>query len=258
MNAMTEQIEQLAGQLRQEFVEDAHEMLDRLDNIAGEAAESESDPKALMQEARRIIHTLKGSGGTHDYPDVSIIALRAEDYLADLDGLTARQQGDVQAYTDAMRRALTGEAHVAGTFKEAVRQLPARWNFNVGDVEIREVEVLLVSSAKVLSHKVRNELEACGYRVTIVANPIMALELAVRTQPDLVIASAMLDIMTGVDLARALGSISGTESIPFALLTSFNRGHHELAGLPVDAAVIRIGSHFGDDVADVMSRFEIG
>lgn len=258
MNAMTEQMEQLAGQLRQEFVEDAQEMLDRLDNLAGEAVDPESDAKALLNEARRIVHTLKGAGGTHDLPDVSIIALRAEDYLAELSGLTARQQHDIQAYSDALRRALKGEAHVAGTFKETVRQLPARWNFNVGDVEIREVEVLLVSAAKVLSHKVRNELQACGYRVTTVNNPVMALELAIRTQPDLVIASAMLDIMTGVDLARALGSISATESIPFALLTSFGRGHPELAGLPVDAAIIRIGSCFGDDVADVMSRFEIG
>jgi CheY-like chemotaxis protein len=241
-----------------EFVEDAHEMLDRLDSLVGAAAPGEGEPRDLLREARRIFHTLKGAGGTHDYPEVSIIALRAEDYLAELGELSARQRGDLQAFTDALRRTLEGRSLRPSVFREEVRQLPARWSFNVGDVEIREVEVLLVSSAKTLAHKVRNELSACGYRVVSVTQPIAALELAIRTRPDLIISSTVLDTMTGVDLARALAAISATEQIPFALLTSFSRGHPELNGLPVDAGVIRVGANFGDDVADVLSRFEIG
>lgn len=258
MNAIQEQMEQLSDQLRNEFVEDGIEALDRLDSLVDDAIRGEGDPAEALQEARKLFHMLKGSGSTHDYPEVSIIAMRAEEYLTGLPALKEAQRGDLQAYFEALKRALSGDIQRPAAFKAEIRQLPTRWSFNVGDVDIREVEVLLVSAAKVVAHKVRNELEACGYRVVTISSPITALELAIRTQPDLIISSTVLDTMTGVDLARALGSISATEQIPFALLTSFQRGHPELAGIPVDAGIIRVGANFADDVADVMSRFEIG
>ncbi|MGF1623602.1 MAG: Hpt domain-containing protein [Alphaproteobacteria bacterium] len=258
MNAMKEQMEQLTDQLRVEFIEDAHEMLDRFDGLVVNAADGAGDPGAALHEARRIVHTLRGAGGTHDFPELSIIALRASDYLAEIEAISGRHRDDLQRYTDALRRALAGQSLRPSAFKQEIRQLPSRWSFNVGDVEVREVEVLLVSTARAVSRKVRSELEACGYRVVTVSQPIAALELAIRTLPDLVISSTVFDTMTGVDLARALGAISATEQIPFALLTSFARGHPELNGLPVDAAIIRVGPLFADDVADVLGRFEIG
>ena len=256
MNAIQDRMDKLVDQLSVEFVEDAHDMLDRLDNLILEGAAD--DAEAPLLEAKRIIHSLKGSGTTFGFGDVSILAIRAEDYLADLTGLGPKHRTDIQAYSDAMRRALDGEDAQVRDIKSEIRQLPTRWSFEVGDVEIREVEVLLISTAKVLAHKVRNELQACGYRVATVPSPTVALDMAIRTQPDLIISSTVLDGMTGVDLARALSVISSTDQIPFALLTSFERGHPELSGLPVGAGIIRVGQHFGDDVAEVLSRFEIG
>ena len=256
MNAIQDRMDLLVDQLSVEFVEDAHDMLDKLDNLVIDA--DSVDPGDLLLEARRIIHSLKGSGTTFGFGDVSIIAVRAEDYLAELDRLEPAHRTNIQAFSDAMRRALDGEDAQSRDLKTEIRQLPTRWSFEVGDIEVREVEVMLVSTAKVLAHKVRNELQACGYRVSTVASPVMALEIAIRTQPDLIISSTVLDGMTGVDLARALSVITSTDQIPFALLTSFERGHHELSGLPIAAGIIRVGPHFGDDVADILGRFEIG
>ncbi|MEZ5666244.1 MAG: Hpt domain-containing protein [Alphaproteobacteria bacterium] len=256
MNAIQQRMDQLVDQLSGEFVEDANDMLDRLDNLVVVGAEG-GGAEALL-EARRIVHSLKGSGATFGFRDVSLIAVRAEDFLSDLQVLTEQHRTSIQAFTDAMRRALDSDNTAPVDFKAEVRQLPTRPSFDVNDVEIREVEVLLVSSAKVLAHKVRNELSACGYRVATVTSPIMALEMAIRTQPDMIVSSTVLDGMTGVDLARALSVISTTEQIPFALLTSFERGHPELSGLPVGVGIIRVGPHFSEDVAEVLSRFEVG
>jgi CheY-like chemotaxis protein len=54
----------------------------------------------------------------------------------------------------------------------------------------------------------------------------------------MIVASAVMDGISGVDLARALKSIHATRKIPFVLLTSFERDHPELRGLPDDAALV--------------------
>lgn len=254
MSAVGQQIEQLADQLRLEFVEDAQDMLDRLDGLLAEGSAGDAD----VREARRMFHALKGTCSSNDFAEAGIVAMRAGDYLADLDSLRPEQCRDLQAYADAVRHALDSRGSRPLAFRETIRQLPARSSFNVADVEVREVEVLLVSAAKTLAHKVRNELAACGFRVVTISQPIAALEMALRTQPDLIVCSTVLDTMTGVDLARALAAISATQNIPFALLTSFQRGHPELNGLPMEAGIIRVGASFSDDVAEVLSRFEIG
>ena len=54
----------------------------------------------------------------------------------------------------------------------------------------------------------------------------------------MVIASAVMDKISGIDLARALKSMTATRHIPFALLTSFDAKHPELRQLPDDVALV--------------------
>ncbi len=111
-------------------------------------------------------------------------------------------------------------------------------------------------SARVVADFVR-ELRNCGYRVTSAYSFFEALELTVRTRPDLVISSAILDNLSGVDLACSIGAIAPTRDIPFALLTSFDAGHDAIRGLPEHAAILRKGESFGEDLANTLERFEI-
>ena len=64
-----------------------------------------------------------------------------------------------------------------------------------------------------------------------------ALELAIRTRPDMIVSSGVLDEMSGVDLGAALAVVQPTETIPFALLTSSKDA--SLKRLPANAVVIK-------------------
>jgi CheY-like chemotaxis protein len=120
-----------------------------------------------------------------------------------------------------------------------------------------DVEILLVdpqrSSARIFSR----ELASCGYRVTTYLRSFEALELSVRIKPDMVIASAMLDEISGVELGCALAAMESTESIPFAVLTSFNKSHATLKNLPEKARVLKKGNSFGEDIANALEEFGI-
>lgn len=115
----------------------------------------------------------------------------------------------------------------------------------------------MVVPEKVLSRIVERELAACGYRVSNASNPFQAIEMAVRTKPDMVIAAMELDQISGVDLVSALSAMAPTQQIPCAVLTSYQWGHPKLRGLPPRAAIIHKGPRFGDDLADTLAKFGI-
>ena len=118
-----------------------------------------------------------------------------------------------------------------------------------------DVEVLLVSPSKTLSQVAMYTLRACGYRVTTARSAWEAIEIAVRAQPDLIITSAVMAGVSGVDLVRALASMTATEGVPVAVLTSFSKDHQELQKLPDGAPVIRLGDNFDDDLADIITQY---
>jgi len=172
--------------------------------------------------------------------------------------LEGNQLDDVQTFLDNIRRAMEGKAEVAHSAK-VVRSLPARvvGDFNPADVKISNVEVLLVIGDKATTRIVERELAACGYRSCTVRSPFQAIEMAVRTQPDMVIVSGVLDDLSGVDLANAFSSMPTTRDLPVAVLTSYSWGHPSLENLPSRVPIIRKGPNFGDDLAEAFARLHI-
>jgi 4-hydroxy-tetrahydrodipicolinate synthase len=77
----------------------------------------------------------------------------------------------------------------------------------------------------------------------------------VAGNPDMIIASAMMEGMGGVDLACALKAIKATKRIPFVLLTSFDAKHPELALLPKMAAVMRHDRDVDAEIATALDTF---
>ncbi len=96
-------------------------------------------------------------------------------------------------------------------------------------------------------------MQACGYRVTIVTATVAALEQVVRTRPDMVIISAVMPGLSGIDLAVALSAMPETRNIPCALITSLRPDDEHLAFVPDRVPIIRKGSAFGDDLAAALS-----
>ena len=105
------------------------------------------------------------------------------------------------------------------------------------DFRALDLEILVVDANKTGARIVQRELVNCGYRVSLANRSFDALELAIRTRPDMIVSSGVLDEMSGVDLGAALAVVQPTETIPFALLTSSKDA--SLKRLPENAVVIK-------------------
>lgn len=245
----------MLADLSHQYLETAAEKLDRLEVLIDERAGAVEDP---MDETYRLVHNLKGSAGSFGYPLVSVIAHRLEDYIKDIAAPTTPERCDMLVFVDRMRDVLDGtlDPDDADTAL-IVRRLPVRHTFEVEDVTASEVEVLLVMPRGAGAHIVEIELQACGFRVVTEPSTLSAIGTVMRTKPDLVIATAVMSGMSGIDLACALDAMPATRSIPVALLTSLDAADVQLRALPHRVPVIQKGDQFGEDLAIALSKLSI-
>lgn len=239
-----------------EFQEESHDTCNEIDVMIGNLRSRSIDANEALLAMRRNFHNLRLGARAAGLPAVDVIAHQLVDYCSHIEKLDDRQLDDLQAFTDKLRGALDGEVTV-NEIRQVVRQLPTHSTFDVNDIQLLDIVVLLVSPQRATAMFVERELRACGYRVMNASKSFEAIELAVRIKPDLIIATAVLDELSGIDLACAINAMPVTQSVPFALLTSFGWGDSSLDGLPPRAALIRKGTQFGDDLADALARFQI-
>jgi len=242
--------EQILAQLSKDYLSDAGERLGVIEEALG--SDGIPHPDALTT-LRREAHNLKGMGGSFGFPFVSLIAHRLEDYISGLDALDDHHVSDLAVFVDRMQDIVeAGRDPDDGAAGTLVRSLPAHPGAEFDESKVRDVEVLLVSPSKAMSQVTVHTLRACGYRVTTARSAWEAIEIAVRAQPDLIITSAVMAGVTGIELVQVLSVISATENLPVAVLTSFSKDHQELQNLPPGAPVIRLGDTFDDDLAEII------
>ena len=165
---------------------------------------------------------------------------------------------DIQIFSDRMAEAL--EAWVFGRefdVSEVSRSLPAKGGFNEAEVTVSDIEVMLVMEPGIATRIITRELLECGYRMINVASTIDAIQLVPTMRPDAVIISKEMPELSGVDLVCAVKAMPVTREIPVALITSDKRDAESLVDLPKDVPILRKGSNFGDDVADVFVELGI-
>lgn len=253
-NIMAE--EQYRDQLVQEFQDEANDVLSEFDlslvKLSAPGAEVVSEFSRLFG----AFSVLRLQGRFMENPYLDIAFHRLCDYLEDLTTPSEKVFADLQFYSATLQDLLSGKNNASdvGAF---ARTLPVRTPADLGNIVQVDVEIMLVEPNKTVSKLVSRELRACGYRVTTLRDPIEALTYAFRTKPDMITASAELPEISGIDLACAIEAMPVTHKIPFAVLTSRDRGHAALANLPTSTAVIKKGAKFGDDLADALMQFGI-
>lgn len=256
-----DQIELMEQGLEAEFQEEVRDVVAALDVLLGNLRSKTVKASEGLGRIVRDMRQVALRGRALDQSLITIVAHRLGEYAADLKETTDADIDDMGAFLEALRKVAEAPQSFAGEAgAKLVRDLPARrqaGGFDPKDVKITNVEILLVVPEKAMSRIVERELAACGYRVSNARSPFQAIETAALTKPDMVIASAVLDGVSGVDLAAALKAMPSTKSMPVAILTSFQAGHPSLDGLPQDVPLIRKGSTFGDDLAEAFALLKI-
>ncbi len=246
----------IIARLKMEFIDYTGDALDDLDTAIETGRRPGNDPANIIDTIRRGGHNLKGMGGSFGYPLITLLAHRMEDYFIGRESLDQRTLNDAQCFVDRMRETLEGRFDGISE-ADVVRTLPAKFAFDEADVVKQDVEVLLVMPRGAMTQIIEREFQACGYRVVTVTKPFAAIEMAVRTSPDLIVASTVLEDLSGVDLACALRAMPASRNLPFMLLTSLDRNDVIFANLPANVPLVRKGDNFSDDLAEALAKLGI-
>lgn len=251
--------EDLEDRLRVEFMDDSRDRLQTMYAALDSLANGTRSDADVIGVIRLEAHNFKGMGTSFGYPTVSLIAHRLEEYLSGVTRLDQRERVDLPVFLDRISEVVDrAEQPALAETNRIIRALPVRYRFDVTDVEIRNVEIMLVTPSKVVAKKIGGELAACGFRTVTVNDPIESISHAVRVPPDMLIASMVMDGLSGLDLIRGLRAMSVTKAVPAALLTSMSLDNPALREIPPGVAVIRVGEHFGNDFAAAVTRFNLG
>lgn len=251
-------IENYGAQVESEYLEETQEILDEIDVIMEQYLSGSEEGRRRFDQLLGKLTGLNMTGKHTTQALLNVTMTRLISYLQNINKPTEGQRQDIGTFADTMRGIIDGSVkHEGWDFSEFVRSLPVPRPMDLADIDHLDVEIMIVEARRTAARLFERELLACGYRVTTVANPLEALALAVKTKPDLVLSSAELDAISGIDLACALSAMPATKNIPFALLTSYAPDHPVLKDLPDSAAIMNKGVKFGDDLADVLERFKI-
>jgi CheY-like chemotaxis protein/HPt (histidine-containing phosphotransfer) domain-containing protein len=245
--------------LRDEFLAEARSCLDDIAEELTNSEKPDADAEQTLLAIRRQCHSLKGMGSSFGFPAVTLISHRLEDYLARAHVINPQIVRDMDAYCQCLTDIIShGEDPGPDEVKEIIRGLPAFSLFDVEDIVPLSTEVLMVTPSKTIGAIVGRELAECGYKVTRFANAWEALQFAASTKPDLVITAAVMEVIDGVNLARALAAMDLTADIPVVLLTSLDNSNRALENLPRGVSIVRHGENFSEELAEVLSNFENG
>ncbi|MFD2207444.1 response regulator [Kiloniella antarctica] len=240
-----------------EMLDEARDVASSLELTLQQVRTGSLDGKTAVDRLVQNSSNLRFKAKSVNIPGLAAITHRLDEYLGGLNDLEAQNITDLQTYSDRILALLDGEAMPAETIAEVVRSMPHKSTFNVEDIEITNTEVLLVIPQKTAGKVVARELEACGYRVTSLTEPLEAITMALETRPDLIITSMVMPRLGGADLACALKAMPSTRRIHVAVLTSLSSDDPAMLALPMNVGVIRRGKTFGDDLADVLQKFNI-
>lgn len=95
--------------------------------------------------------------------------------------------------------------------------------------------ILVVDDILANRRLLQAKLEARYYQVLMADSGPVAIDIAAREQPDIILLDVMMPGMDGYEVTRRLKSDPVTEHIPIVMLTALNQAEHRIMGLEAGA-----------------------
>ncbi|PCI59596.1 MAG: hypothetical protein COB37_11160 [Kordiimonadales bacterium] len=245
----------LIEELRTEAIDTVEDRLTNLQEAVRDYKAGVIQSEETLALVRLEAHSLKAVAASFDMKALKVLSHRFEDYFYNVAELHFDNCRDILFFVDRMSESLDAFINKREMdVTNLMRTLPNKGGFEVGDIQVAEVEVMLVMEPGIATKIVTRELLECGYRMINVASTMDAIQLVPAMRPDAVIVSRVMPELTGIDLACALKAMPTTRDIPVALIASDKTG---LKDLPESVPVLRKGADFADDVADVFMKLGI-
>jgi CheY-like chemotaxis protein len=237
------------AEMRQEFLDEIGDTARELTLGLEQARHDAQNLPDIVRLGQRLGVSMRGQADTLGLSPLAAIGQRLEDYLAESRSVAPDLLiSDLDRFITVVLDVSEGRIPLDAEQGPLVRKLPAKRGFAPADIEVRDVEVMLVMEPGAQTHFVERELQQCGYRTVQIGSTFEALPLIVRTKPDMVIISAVMPGLSGIDLTIGLVAMPETRNVPAALITSLDPDNELLALLPKRVPIIHKGPTFADDL----------
>lgn len=218
-SANSDTFQQMLLQLRNTFLDEMPEKLDRLDQLLVTMEKNGVDGESF-NEFYRIIHSLKGSGGTFGLHIITTICHQLEDLLNTTDGgakYTSPLVSISLNYVDLLREAME-QIHAGSTnFPQIEEQLSKLRK----QLSPKKFTVLLVDNSKLSTNIYQQILSELPVQVVVMNDGVFALMRALTEPFDLIVTTNEIPMLSGVALIGALKlSDSKSRSTKTILITS--------------------------------------
>jgi chemotaxis protein histidine kinase CheA len=257
----------LLAHLVSDFRDEADDRMEHLgrliDTLANRSKGKQGADEPLSDQTlwaiRREVHCLKGIASSFGFPGVSMVAHRFENFIDALEGdLSGEALHAFSKYMNALTRLIDGHQSDQDELARMLQALPAPGTRSKDESTARKAAIIVVTPSRVMSRLVASHLAEFKVSPTFCHDPIEAIGHVLRTKPDLLIASAVMEPLSGRDLLKGLRAMSATANLPVALLTSSDEEEERIAAETPHVAVVRSGQRFEADFRALTKRYSIG
>jgi len=237
-------LQMILADIRQDFIVNTRDKLDDLEEEI-EALRSGSDhAENHILEVKRVIHSIKGAGGSFGFPTISKVAHGLEDYLETSGDVSTVTSEDLMVFINTITDILiSGDEPDEQLAHMMLRSLPTGRRQS-GVRALDKGSAVMIMPRGVQRKIIAQELAQLGYKVAILDKAIEAIDMALTLKPDYVITTMALERMTGVELAWALQMFEATRKVQVAVVTADEITTETLESLPPLTTLIKKGPRF--------------
>jgi CheY-like chemotaxis protein/HPt (histidine-containing phosphotransfer) domain-containing protein len=216
-------LQKMLLQLRNTFLEDMPEKFDLLENLLLEIEKNGADSE-VFNESYRIVHSLKGSGGTHGLHIITTICHQLEDLLNTTDGgakFTPKHISISLKYVDLLRLA-TERIHAGD---ENFPLIEKRLGELRQKLAPEHFSVLLVDNSKLLTNICLQALSGLPVHTVVMHDGLQALTRVLSEHFDLLVTSNEVPRLNGFALIAAIRLSDSQNRHVKAIIISSNKKH---------------------------------
>lgn len=239
------------------FLNHVNDTLDDISDILEKVNEEKGHNK-ILENIGRLVHSMKGQGDFFGYGSVSLVVHDWEDYIQQKSELSENDVSEMYLYIDTIRK-LAQEKNQPNQkqIKRILRSLPNSFSVHEIISEKEDIEILTILPNNTQRKVIEDEIHACGFNVISAGSAFEALEICVRKQPDLVVSTMMIDVITGLELAQIIRTLKITQNISCLLLTSDDQSTISNENIPDKTVIVSKGENFIDQFSDAIVELGI-
>lgn len=216
----------MATEFDDEYQESTLESIERAEAIVASFNEGASLQDGL-KELRMIIHSIKGTSSIFGYPFAGEVCHAIEDFLEISDEMGESQVKKIQNMLDIIYKYMTMsfEDEQSDDVLNSLKQRLAA--IHISDSS-KDFKVLLAEPSEIISKILSKQLKEHGYQVSLTKSGLDALNRILREPVDAIVASAILEHISGEELFRILDIIDKDFSkVKKILISSDKKEQHD-------------------------------